>query len=178
MYENVKKLWPEIEWIEDSELKEKVYKAWDYAIKESVLSEKDLEEIPFTLLIPNCKVSFMAHKRCVVHLCEKAAEIMPQFFKEELPINKDYLRAGAILIDIGKLLEYDLQDGKLTVSSTGKLLRHPFTGVAIAKMFDLPDEVCHIIAYHSKEGDLAKRSPEAYIAFHADFMAYEPFKSL
>ena len=176
MREKVKNLWPEIEWLQDGQLKEQVYLAWEYALEQSKLKAEDLETIPFTLLIPDCRVSFMAHKRCVVHLCHQASETMSRFFGDNLPLHKDYLLAGAILMDIGKLLEYDIVDGKLTTSSTGKLLRHPFTGVAIAQRFSIPDEVCHIIAYHSKEGDLGKRSPEAYVAFHADFMAYEPFK--
>ena len=178
MYENIKKIWPEIELIKRSELKEKVYKAWDYALQKSSLTAQDLDTIPFTLLIPDCKVSFMAHKRCVVQICQKSMEIMKNFFKNALPVNEDYLMAGAILMDIGKLMEYEMKDGQLRTSATGKALRHPFTGVAIAQRFDIPAEICHIIAYHSKEGNLAKRSPEAYIAYHADFMAFEPFKSL
>jgi hypothetical protein len=42
----------------------------------------------------------------------------------------------------------------------------------------VPDQVCHIIATHAAEGDLVKRSTEAYIVHHADFMSYLPFKNL
>ena len=42
----------------------------------------------------------------------------------------------------------------------------------------MPDEVCHIVAAHATEGDLVKRSTEAYIVHHADFMTYLPFKNL
>ncbi len=31
---------------------------------------------------------------------------------------------------------------------------------------------------HAGEGEMVKRSAEAYIVHHADFMAYEPFKNL
>ena len=48
MRDEVKRIWPEIEWIKDAELKEKVYKTWEYAIEHSVLSAADLEKIPFT----------------------------------------------------------------------------------------------------------------------------------
>jgi len=37
--------------------------------------------------------------------------------------------------------------------------------------------VCHIIAAHAHEGDLVKRTTEAYIVHHADFMTFLPFKS-
>jgi hypothetical protein len=42
----------------------------------------------------------------------------------------------------------------------------------------VPESVCHIIAAHAGEGDLVKRSTEAIIVHHADFMAYLPFKNL
>jgi hypothetical protein len=41
--------------------------------------------------------------------------------------------AGAILADVGKLLEYEIgPDGKSRQSERGEALRHRFTGVALA----------------------------------------------
>ena len=177
MKDKILKIWPEINWIKDSELKEKVLQCWIYAIENSVLSIEDLEEIPFSLLLKDCKISFMNHKRTAVQLSVDIADRMKENFGDEIEINMDTLIAGAILIDVGKLIEYDKVDGKLTTSNTGKLLRHPFSGVSIADRFGLPPEVQHIIAYHSKEGDLAKRSVEAIIVHHADFVSFEPFKA-
>ena len=177
MKDKVKKIWPEIEWIKDKELREKTLDCWVYAVEKSVLTPEDLEVIPFSLLIKDCKVSFMNHKRTCVQLSVDIAKRMKENFGDEIQINMDLLIAGAILIDVGKLLEYDKVDGKLTTSKAGKLLRHPFSGVALADRFDLPPEVQHIIAYHAKEGDLAKRSVEAIIVHHADFVSFEPFKS-
>lgn len=175
MKEIVKKLWPEIELLNDSVLREKVTECWVYAIENSVLTAEDLEVIPFSLLIKDCKITFMNHKRTCVQLAVEIAKRMKGNFGDSIHINMDYLIAGAILIDVGKLIEYDKVDGKLTTSSTGKLLRHPFSGVSIADRFGLPPEVLHIIAYHSKEGDLGKRSVEAIIVHHADFVSFEPF---
>jgi hypothetical protein len=176
MRQRLIKIWPEIEWIEDPDLKEKVYQTWEYALEQSVLSPEDLEEIPFTLLIKDCHVTFMEHKRAVVHIAVESAKAMQQFFGDKMPINMDVLIAGAILIDVGKLIEYVLDDGRAVVGKTGKLLRHPFTGVALAMRFGVPDEICHMIAAHSHEGDQGKRTTEAIIIHHADFMSYEPFK--
>jgi len=50
----------------------------------------------------------------------------------------DIMISGAILIDVGKLLEYEIVDGKLGTSDYGKIVRHPFSGVAIAARFGLP----------------------------------------
>ncbi|RLI63198.1 MAG: phosphohydrolase [Candidatus Gerdarchaeota archaeon] len=176
MRDRLKKLWPEISWIKDEQLKEAVYQTWEKALEQSVLTPDDLETIPFTLLIKDCKVTFMEHKRAVVHIAVESAKVMQKFFGEKLPINMDKLIAGAILIDVGKLIEYVKKDGKAIVGKIGKLLRHPFTGVALAMSCGVPEDVCHMIAAHSKEGDLGKRTVEAIIVHHADFISYEPFK--
>ncbi len=174
----VKELWPELEWIQDEVLKEKTTKVWEIALERSVLSARDLEKIPFTLLCgPELKVSFMDHKQCVVHIAKESGEKMNSFFKKELPVDMDVLVAGAILCDVGKLLEYVLDENNNAIQgSYGKYIRHPFSGVSLAEECGIPPEVSHIIATHAGEGDMVKRSTEAYIVHHADFMTFLPFK--
>ena len=175
---DVKQLWPELEWIQDEELREKTASTWKLALERSVLTAEDLHTIPFTLLVPNCKVTFMEHKRCVVHLAKECGEKMNEFLGKELPVNMDALISGAILCDVGKLVEYVLDDnGKAVQGTYGKYLRHPFSGVSLAEECGVPAEVCHIIAAHAGEGDMVKRTTEAYIVHHADFMSFLPFKS-
>lgn len=178
MREAVHRMWPELEWIADTELRTRVADTWVKALERSPLRHEDLEEIPFTLLVPNCPVTFIQHKRCVVHIARRAAEAMREFMGNALPVDIDTVVAGAILADVGKLLEYEKVSGKVVQSERGKLLRHPFTGVALAMEAGVPDAVCHIIAAHADEGNLVKRSTEAYIVHHADFMSFLPFKNL
>jgi putative nucleotidyltransferase with HDIG domain len=178
MRNSVQQLWPEIDWIQGAELREKVTQVWVLALERSPLTPDDLNKIPFTLLVPNCPTTFMEHKRCVVHIARKAAESMTEFMGTALPIDRDAVIAGAILADVGKLLEYEHADGKTRQSKRGEMLRHPFTGVALAMECGIPDSVCHIIATHAAEGDLVKRTTEAYIVHHADFMAFLPFRNL
>ncbi len=174
----VKRLWPELDWIQNADLREKTTHCWERAFELSPLLPEDLNKIPFTLLVPNCPTTFMEHKRCVVHIARRSGEAMKEFMGNALPIDMDTVIAGAILADVGKLLEYENKDGKTVQSQRGELLRHPFTGVALAMECGLPDAVCHIIAAHAAEGDLVKRTTEAYIVHHADFMAYLPFKNV
>jgi putative nucleotidyltransferase with HDIG domain len=176
---DIKELWPELAWIEDPQLRDAVTKTWELALDKSVLTPEDLQRIPFTLLAgPDLEVSFMAHKRCVVHVARESALKMQEFFGEDLPLDLDVVIAGAILADVGKLLEYELdQDGNSFQGRYGKYLRHPFSGVSLAESCGVPAEVCHIIAAHAGEGNLIKRSVEATIVHHADFMTFEPFKS-
>ncbi len=170
-------LWPELLWIKDEELRERTARTWELALERSVLTVKDLNTIPFTLLVPDLKVTFMAHKRCVVHIAKEAGEKSNEFFGSDLPVDMDILIAGAILADVGKLLEYELKDGTAVQGSYGKYIRHPFSGVSLAESCGVPPEVCHIIATHAGEGDMVKRTTEAYIVHHADFMTFEPFRS-
>jgi putative nucleotidyltransferase with HDIG domain len=178
MREAVERLWPELAWIADERLRGAVRETWIRALEQSPLSPEDLERIPFTLLIPGCPATFMEHKRCVVHIAKRSAEAMTEFLGRALPIDLDTVIAGAILADVGKLLEYEQVAGKTVQSARGKSLRHPFTGVHLALSCGVPDAVCHIVATHAAEGDLVRRTTEAWIVHHADFMSYEPFKAL
>lgn len=178
MRDDVVQLWPELGWITDPELREAVTMTWIAALERSPLTPDDLTTIPFTLLVPNCPVTFMEHKRCVVHIARDAARAMQDFMGDALPIHMDTVIAGAILADVGKLLEYEKVEGRAMQSRRGKLLRHPFTGVALAMECGVPDAVCHIIAAHADEGNLITRTPEAYIVHHADFMSFLPFKAM
>ncbi len=176
MTEEVKNLWPELEWIGNEDLRDKTAKTWEIALERSVLNADDLTKIPFTLLVPDLKVTFMTHKRAVVHIAFESGKKINSFFKDDLPVNMDVLISGAILADVGKLLEYEIKDGVAVQGNYGKYLRHPFSGVSLAEEAGLPAEVCHIIAAHAGEGNMIKRSTEAYVVHHADFMTFLPFK--
>jgi putative nucleotidyltransferase with HDIG domain len=178
MHAIVERLWPEIEWIADPKLREGVRNTWALALERSPLRPEELLEIPFTLLVKDCKTTFMDHKRCVVHIARQGAEAMQRFMGTTLAVDLDTVIAGAILADVGKLLEYEIgPDGRSRQSALGQALRHPFTGVALALECGVPKAVCHVIAAHAAEGGLVNRTPEAWIVHHADFMAFDPFRS-
>ncbi len=178
MNKDILNLWPELNWIKDESLRERTAKTWELALERSVLTADDLNRIPFTLLVgPDLKVTFMDHKRSVVHIARDAGEKINTMFHGELTANMDVLIAGAILVDVGKLLEYELdKNGKAVQGNYGKYLRHPFSGVSLAEEAGVPPEVCHIIATHAGEGNMVKRTTEAYIVHHVDFMTFLPFK--
>src|SRR5512143_4207853 len=102
MREAVARLWPEIQWIENPKLREQVTQTWIKALERSPLKPEDLNQIPFTLLVPNCPITFMEHKRCVVHIARDSAMAMQSFMGRALPIDSDAVIARAILADLGK----------------------------------------------------------------------------
>jgi len=171
-------LWPELNWINDESLRNQTARTWELALERSVLTPDDLNRIPFTLLCgPDLKVTFMDHKRSVVHIARDAGQKINEMYHGELTCDMDVLIAGAILADVGKLLEYELDENDKAVQGNyGKYLRHPFSGVSLAEECQVPAEVCHIIATHAGEGNMVKRTTEAYVVHHADFMTFLPFK--
>jgi len=164
---------PEFDLIQDTDLREKCLKTWEVALEESGWTPDDLTRMPFTLLINPCPASFIDHTRAVTLTAIRSAEAFGEIYGDRVPVNMDLLVAGGLLHDIGKLLEYENRDDGMTVQTyAGKMLRHPFTGMELAARFDLPTEVQHIIATHAGEGDKVKRTTEATILNHADFMNF------
>lgn len=176
MEKKIENLLPEINLIQDNSLRQKTIEVWLEAMRQSGWSHEDLEKIPFTLLIPETKISLIDHVRAVTQCTLRLAEVMTNFYGSKVKINRDILLAGAILHDVGKLLEISFQEGKFVKSRSGELLRHPFSGAALAARFDLPLEVIHIIAGHSKEGDSWKRNIEGIIIHYADFVNFDVLK--
>ena len=153
----------ELQWIADNDIKEKVVKVW--LIAADMGGWKNIDDVPFTLLFENSG-QLADHTKRVTNL---AKCIMDQ--REEF-LNQDYLISGALLHDVGKLLEYSMEEGKAVKSEFGKKFRHPVSGLLLAKECGLPDEVVHIIYAHSHEGDKTDRSPESYIVHHCDFIDF------
>lgn len=168
-------VFPQLSWITDEQLRASVADVWDEAFRLGGWTESDLATIPFTLLVSESGVTLIEHTRIVTTLARDIASVMSG--EGDIPLNHDHLIAGALLHDVGKLLEYRRDDDACVVSKSGKMLRHPLSGMGLAMRGGLPEEVCHIIAVHSREGDKSYRSPEAVILHHADFIAFESIKA-
>jgi len=162
--ENVEKSIPELDWIGDEKLKEKVIDVWIEALKRGGWSSVD--EVPFTLSFKNSG-TLVEHTRRVANLVKNVA------LTRDENINMDFLLAGALLHDIGKALEYEKVGNEIRVSEYGKKVRHPISGANLARELGLPEEVVHIIESHSHEGDKMKRSKESIIVHHCDFIDFE-----
>jgi len=178
MHDQVLELLPEINEIQDAELKEKVIACWEEAIAFRNWTNEELLSIPFTLLADNVNIGFIEHVRTCCRMGIACDQVLTEAYGErKTPVNRDYLIAGSLLADVGKLFEFDKNpDGTVFKSDFGKHIRHPFSGVGLAFKHGLPSEVMHIIATHSKEGAGEKRSPESIIFHHVDFIDFELVK--
>ena len=95
-----------------------------------------------------------------------------------MTFDMDVLTSGALLHDVGKLVEYERVGDRFVKCEHGRMLRHPFSGVGLAYDAGLPDEVLHIIAVHAREGEGARVTPAAHIVHNADFSFFSPLKTM
>ncbi len=175
--EKLLRLVPELEWIKDNGLREKVISTWVEALRRGGWEPEDMLNLPFTLLLGDSPSSFLEHIRAVVRMTKHAIDVIREIYRDRVELNEDYLMAGALLHDVGKLMEYELKDGRYVQTKIGGTLRHPFIGAALAYLNGLPSEIVHIIAFHSHEGDHINRSLEAMIVNKVDLLNFELFKA-
>ena len=167
---------PEIEWIGDADLREKVIVTWIDGLERGGWTPDDVARMPFTLA-KKVSASFAQHVRSVTRICAAVSDTFDEIYNGvDLKLDRDMLLAGALLHDVGKLVEMEEVDGAFRKTAAGKLVRHAFSGVALADAHGVPAAVQHIIGTHSKEGDPFKRIPESIICHFADFMNFDPIE--
>jgi len=164
----LKEAFPELAEIGNAELRRQVLELYSTAMERG--GWERLDEIPFTLLIPDLRKNFVEHTRSVTRMALACADARGD-------LHRDLVVAGALTHDVGKLLEYTRRDGAVVKSDFGALVRHPVSGAALAMAVGLPDTVVHIIAAHAKEGEMVLRTPEAVLIHHCDFIDFEIEKS-
>ena len=182
--QQIAQLFPEINEIKNTTLRDQVAAVWNESITTGCggrgWSFDELRTVKFTLLAGDIDLTFVDHIRSCAQQCIAIADILQNIFgKSTIPINRDYLIAGSLLADVGKPLEYDKDpNGNIIKGHYGEMLRHPFSGVAMAYKHNIPEQVMHIIATHSHEGDKVNRSIESIIFHHADFVDFDIAKFL
>jgi len=173
MRDQIIKMLPEINEIGDPGLRENTINTWVAALDRSELSLDNLKTMPFTLLVLGVNVTFIEHVRTVCRMCMATWDILQEAYGDRNNVDRDILIAGALLADVGKVLEFAYVGGKYIKSEHAKYLRHPFSGVGLAWEQNIPDSVLHVIAMHSKEAAGGKRTPEGIVFHHCDFIDFE-----
>ena len=179
----IAQLFPSLLKIKNRSLREKVAAVWSEAITTGCGGKgwtiAELRAVKFTLLAGDIDMRFIEHLNSCARQCIAIADVLKRSFRCSIPIQRDYLIAGALLADVGKPLEFDKDEsGNVVQGKFGQQVRHPFSGVALAYKHGIPGEVLHIIATHSHEGDKMGRSIESIIFHHADFVDFDIAKVL
>ena len=179
----IAELFPDLLKIKDAALRDRVARVWDEALTVGCGGKgwtfAELRSIPFTLLAGKIDLHFIEHLNSCARQCIVISEVLHAIFAGMIKVNVDFLIAGSLLADVGKLLEFDKDaSGKLIKGFYGEMLRHPFSGVALCYKHGIPAEVMHIVATHSHEGDKVERSIESIIFHHADFIDFDIAKTI
>src|SRR3981081_1692664 len=104
-------LFPSIRKIKNKSLREKVAAVWSEAITTGCGGKgwtfAELRAVKFTLLAGDIDMKFIEHLNSCARQCIAIADVLKRAFRCSIPIQRDYLIAGALLADVGKPLEYD-----------------------------------------------------------------------
>ena len=167
--------------IADRHLREKVVAAWVQGCKQGGWdSIEQLRKMPFTLLTDCQGVDFISHTCAVTQGAIGLARGQEKHYDRlPYPLDFDYLVAGGLLHDVGKLLEFEPDGaGGFRKTHSGRCARHPVSGAIMAAQAGVPEEVINIIACHSKEGDGRPKRIETILIHQADFASFDPLVML
>ncbi len=177
MREKVSELFQnQLKLIEDTSLSNSVIDIWVTAAEKGGWGPQDLENIPFTLLTDTQGINLVEHTIAVTEGALGLAQAIKDSYRS-LPfdINMEWLIAGGLLHDVGKLLEIGMNaQGEYEKSHQGQCARHPISGAILAAQAGLPDEIINIIACHAKEGEGRPKRIETILIHQADFSVFDP----
>ncbi len=163
--------------ISDETLRRKVVEVFVVACEKGGWeSVAELDKVPFTLLTDTQGVNFIEHAIAVTEGAVGLAKAqLATYAHQPYCIDMDRLVAGALLHDVGKLVEIERDgQGGFRRSRAGKCARHPIYGAMLAAMAGLPDEVINTIGCHAREGDGRAQVVETVLIHHADFVTFDP----
>lgn len=175
-----KALEPELNLIEDENLREKAVKAWTMACQ--IGGYERLEDVPTEMYDRHPNTSNVDHQKHTTRIAKALMDIIKEF--HALDVNEDYVLTASLCHDVGKPCEWRNHQTGLYVNGTFygqtpdmppledemtyQIARHSVWGFHIAMSVGMPVRVAHAIGAHSREGDHIERTPEAVLVNHAD----------
>lgn len=166
-------LFPAFAEIQDADLKEKAFEATRLAMEAGGWNADNIHSCPVTLSWENCDVSLVEHVNDVAAMCIAEFDLMEKYYlRHHMPFSRDLVVCGALLHDIGKMTEFVWKDGQAVHGDNFNLMRHPLSGAILAAKAGLPDEVVHLIATHSFEGDKSYQTSESTFVRSVDIFVF------
>ena len=162
--EEICRLLPQFNLIRDAQLKDTALSMWQEACGRS--DWESLEAIPFGPGYDPVRAGFLHHVALVTQYSYVVAMAYNEL--EPVPVNVDYVVAGALLHDVSKIVEYSSEGGR---TAWGTHVSHAVYGVVLCEKYGLPIEITHIVASHTAKLGMPNKSPEAIIVAKADGIA-------
>ncbi|MBI3968425.1 MAG: HD domain-containing protein [Chloroflexi bacterium] len=164
---------PELELIQDEDLRNKCVEAWALA-----LSETEFESLDQIRGSGNWDTPAMTgdrsqatHLRGVAMMALAMADALEKVVGP-IGINRDILIAGGLCHDLGKAFEFSPRNHerwRANPQAAGwPSVRHPVYGAHVALTVGLPEGVVNAACAHSREGEFIRRSLETACIHFAD----------
>lgn len=158
-------LFPLLHSIGEETLREQVIRVWLRLWHESDFTH--IEEVPWAVAYQDqISLSNVEHTnqvaKCALAMAKMAQEVL------HIPVNIDYLLAGAFLIDGDKIVLNHANT--LAPTQKRQYFAHGFYTAHIALEEGMPPEIAHMILSHSKGSNLPPTSVEAIILHYSDYL--------
>lgn len=170
--EGVRRSLPEIDEIEDQDLRMKVVEAWALSLSHSEFER--IEDIS-PAGVPGRQIMTRGtqadHIRGVARIATAMVEELERLLGP-IGVNRSLLLASALCHDVGKPFEFSQRNQARWQANPAAVglpsVRHPVYGAYIALTVGLPEAVVHTAGGHAHEGDFITRSLENTIIHYAD----------
>ena len=162
----IREAYPELEAIDDDELREQVVEAWTLGLERGGWG--DIADIPYAWNIH--EVTNVEHVRGVTKIALEAAEIQREFHGADP--DEDVIVAACLLHDVGKCYEYvDFVDAEILEGTDRERyateeIPHSISGYALAHEVGCPLEVQRAIPHFL--GEVPTRTLEAELVKSAN----------
>lgn len=170
----VKQCFFELSWIDDECLRNQCSSVFAEAISRGGWTSDTAGTVPVSIMrvkSPELNNLF-DHIHVVTKIAVSIYDSLEDNYKKDSKI-RDIVVAGALLHDVGKMVEFSISaEGKTAYSKNAEIMRHPLSGAILAAEAGVCDEVVHVIATHSFEGEASHRSLAAKIVKAADDIAF------
>ena len=169
---DVETIFPEILQIQNAELREKCNAVLVEAYCVGGWDRSNALSCPVSMRIKSPKLkSQVDHVHAVTAIALAMYDSLESIYKNDTQL-RDLIIVGALLHDAGKMLEFTLRDGVACHADNADLIRHPLSGAILAAKHQLPDEIIHLIANHSFEGEKSKKTLLSTIVNQADAASF------
>jgi hypothetical protein len=163
--EQVEAAFPELEQIEDDDLRESVVETWTIA-----MAENDVESLADWPWLPSRQSklgledeTLVAHVRDVTAATVALAEALLE--RRDVDISMDRILAAALLHDVSQLAEFDGWDA----TPVYDLIGHPYWATYPMERAGVPVDVQHAVLAHTTMSNVEPATLDALILKRADF---------
>ncbi len=169
LHDDVEGVFPELDDIEDDDLREGVVNSWVVALEEN--GAPDLESYPwygaYQAELGLEDETLVEHVRDVTAVATAIADVLLER-RPDLDLDRDVVIAGALIHEISHVGEFDGYEW----SEVGDLLSHPYYGIHVVRAGGLPPIFEHIVLTHTIQTDVAPATLEAKIVATSDIPAF------